>query len=176
MIGQEIGAARNGLNHRNAASFCKLGQLGHGLGILHPTTGDDRRAFGSFQGSNRILKLARIWHLLTNAVHFGFKERQRVIIGPTLHILWQSDKRRAAIGRIKQSRQSRRQGLDHLRRMGDPVPIATNRLKTVIEPKRRIAKMLQLLQHWIGQSGQKRISAKHQHRQAVGMAQGRCGQ
>ena len=176
MIGQEIGAARNRFNYGNPASLCKVSELGHSLAILHPAAGDDRRTLGSFQSRDRILKLARIRHLPANAVHFWLKERQWVIIGPALHILWQSDKRRTAIGRIQHGRQSRWQGLDHLRRMGDPIPIAAHRLKTIVEPERRIAKMLQLLQHGIGQTGQKRVATEHQHRQTVSMAQCSRGQ
>ena len=74
MIGQEIGTTRNGFYHRNAARAGKLRQLLHGLGILHAATGNDRRALGSFQCGDGLLKFARIRHLLANAVNFGFKK------------------------------------------------------------------------------------------------------
>jgi hypothetical protein len=45
-----------------------------GLGILHAATGNDRRALGSFQCGDGVLKFARIRHLLANAVNFGFKK------------------------------------------------------------------------------------------------------
>jgi hypothetical protein len=62
------------------------------------------------------------------------KERQWVVIGPALNILRQTEKRRAAIGRVEHRRDGRWQGLNNLRGMGDAIPIAADSLERIIEP------------------------------------------
>ena len=60
--------------------------------------------------------------------------------------------------------------------MGDPVPVARDRLEGVVQAERGVAEMLQLLEHRVGQARQERVAAEHQHRQAVGMGERRGGQ
>ena len=173
MVGQHIGPTSDGLDHRNICRFSKFCQLPDSLRILHPTPSNDCRPFSQFKRCNGIGQFAGIRHLLANAMQFWLEKRQGIIIGPSLHILWQSNERRAAISRIQQGGQGRRQRLYNLRWMGYPIPITTNRLETIINSKSWITKMLQLLQHRIRKSGQKRVAAEHQHGQSIGMAKRR---
>jgi hypothetical protein len=55
--------------------------------------------------------------------------------------------------------------------MGDAIPVAADRLETVIEAQRRVAVMLKLLEHRVWQAGDKGVAAQHQDRQTVGMGQ-----
>ena len=66
--------------------------------------------------------------------------------------------------------------MDNLRGMRDAIPEPRYGLKRIIHAQGRVPEMLQLLQHRIGQAGQKRITAQHQHRQAVRMGQRGSGQ
>ena len=104
-------------------------------------------------------------------MHARFKKRQRVIIGPALHILRQPNERRSAIRRVQHGRKRGWQRLNHLCGMRDPVPKTRYRLECVIHAQRWISEVLKLLQHWVRQAGQKGISAQHQNRQAVRMCQ-----
>ena len=102
-----------------------------------------------------------------------FEERGGIVISPALHILWQPDERRAAIGRIQHGGERIGQGPHNLRRVRDAIPIAADSLERIVHAKRRVVEVFHLLQHGIGQAGQEGIPAQHQHRQTVGMSEAR---
>jgi hypothetical protein len=142
--------------------------------ILHAAAGDDHRSLAE-ERRRGIGNFTCVGRLAADAVDLLRKQLHRIVIGPALHILRQAEKRRAAIGRIEHGGNRRGQRLDDLRRMGDPVPIAADRLERIVQSHGRIAEMLKLLQHRVGQPGEKDVAAQHQHRQPVGMRQrGRC--
>ena len=152
----------------------KGGQFSHGTGVLHAPTRHDHRALGGFQKGCRLGNLKRVGRLTADAVDTARKERLRVVVSPALQILRQADEGGAAIGGVKHRGQGGGQGLQDLRRVRDAVPIAADGFEGVIHAKGRVPEMLKLLQHRVGQAGQKGIAAQHQHRKAVGMGQS-CG-
>ena len=103
-----------------------------------------------------------------------FEHGQRIIISPALHILRQPKERRPTIGRVEHRGNGIGQGLDDLRGMRDPIPIAGHGLERIVHAECRITEMFELLQNRIGQTGYERITTQHQHGQAVGMRQRRC--
>ena len=53
---------------------------------------------------------------------------------------------------------------------GDPVPVAHDRPECVVHRGRRVAEVLDLLQHRVGQPALERVAGEQQHRQPVGHA------
>jgi hypothetical protein len=66
--------------------------------------------------------------------------------------------------------------MDDLRGMDDAIPETGHRLEGVVDAERRVAEMLDLLQHWIGQARHIGVAAEEQQRQAVGVRDRRRGQ
>ena len=110
-----------------------------------------------------------------NVVHASFEELNGIVICPSLGVLWQGDKCGTAIRRVKHRADSRRQRLDDLCWMRDPVPVPAHRPEGIIQAKGRIVEVFDLLQHGVGQPRQVRVSAKHQDGQPVGMGKGGAG-
>ncbi len=81
-----------------------------------------------------------------------------------------------AIGGVEHRGERRGQRLDDLGGVGDPVPEARHRLERVVQAERRIAVMLELLEHGVGQAREEGVAAEHQERQPVGVGQRRGGQ
>ena len=154
---QHIGAPRNRLDHRYPRAFGKRSQLGDRTGILHTTARNNHRSLGRGQQRLGLCHLNLIRGLAAHPVHPLFKESGGIIIGPTLHILRQPDKRRPTIGWINHRGNRGRQRLDNLRGMRNAVPKPAHGFERIIGPQCRIAKMLELLQHRVGQAGHKRI-------------------
>jgi hypothetical protein len=109
-------------------------------------------------------------------VHALVEKCGRIVIRPTLDILWQANECRTAICRIQYCGKRDRERLQDLRRVRDPVPEPADCLERVVDPKCWIAEMLKLLQHRIRQPGDECIAAQEQHGQAVGMGKGGSGQ
>ena len=131
---------------------------------------------GGFQQRRRLGDLVGIRPDAADAVHRLLEEFQRIVVGPALNVLGQPQECGAAIRRIQHGGDRRRQRLDDLRRMGDPVPVAGHGFEGVVHAEAGIAEMLELLQHRIRQPRDIGVAAQHQHRQPVGVGQGRRGE
>ena len=159
MLCQHVGASGDGLDHGDVVSFGEGGQFVDSARVLHATARDDHGTFGVAKGCDRIGDLGCVRRLATNAVHLLFKEFDRVVIGPALHILRKAKECRAAIGRVQHGGDCCGQRLNHLRRVADTIPVAADRLERVIHAESWIIEILHLLQHGVGQAGQECISA-----------------
>ena len=107
--------------------------------------------------------------------HPPLEELDRIVVGFRLHILRQRQKRRPALGRVEQHRERLRQGGEELRGAGDPVPVARHGTERVIHRDRRVAEMLHLLQHRVGQPVGEGVAGEQQHRQPVRVRDTRGG-
>ena len=85
-----------------------------------------------------------------------------------LNILRQTDESRAARRRIEHGLQRLGQGGHQLFGVGDPVPVAHHRLKAVVDGHRRLAEVLDLLQHRVGAAVLEGVAGEDQQRQTVG--------
>ena len=173
MVGQKVRAARDGFDHGDAVGFGKGGQFGHRAGVLHAAARHDHRALGGAQQGGGLVNLGHVGRLAADAVEATREEGLRIVIGPALQVLRQAEEGRAAIGGVKQGGKGCGQGLQDLGGVGDAVPVAADGPEGVVQAQRGVPEMLQLLQHGVGQAGQEGITTEHQHRQAVGVGQGR---
>ena len=176
VIRQQVRPPGNGFHHRNAMRLGKTRKFRHRARVLHPTPGHDHRAFGGAQQGRSLSHFGTVGRLAADAVDAPREERLGVVIGPALQVLRQTHEGRAAIGGVKHRGKGCRQRLQDLRGVSDAVPVAADRLEGVVQSQRGVPEMLQLLQHRVGQPGQERITAEHQHRQSVGMGKGGCRQ
>ena len=153
MIGQHIRASRDGFNHGDIEIFCERGQLRHGPRILNAAACDNHRTLGRHDNGARRCDLVFAGTLAANLMDAFGKERFGIIKGPTLHVLRQTDEGWPAIGGVQHCRQSVRQRLNNLRRMGDAIPITADRFERIIHAQCRISEVFKLLQHRIWQAG-----------------------
>ncbi len=100
-------------------------------------------------------------------MNLGCKERLGVVVDPTLHILRQADKGRAAIRWIEHRADRLRQRLQDLRGVSDTIPVTGHRFKRIRNTQRRVIEMFYLLQHRVRQTGREIITTEHQHREAI---------
>jgi len=82
-----------------------------------------------------------------DAVNARCEERHRKIVGTALHVLRQTQKRRAAIRRIEHGSNSGRKRLQQLCRMSNAIPVARDRLERIVDRNGRVAKVFDLLQY-----------------------------
>ena len=80
-----------------------------------------------------------------------------------------ADERRPAVGRVEQHARPPAAATDQLLGPGDPVPVAGHRPEGVVDADRRVAEVLDLLQHRVGQPAGEDVAGEQQHRQPVGV-------
>ena len=105
----------------------------------------------------------------------GSKNRVRVVVRLGLDVLRQGEERRAAGRRIEHHGQRLRQRADDLGGLGDPVPVAADRLERVGHGDRRVAEVLDLLQDGVDDPVLERVARQEQDRQPVGVGDGGGG-
>ena len=126
------------------------------------------------QGLGRGRQLAMVGAQPAQLVHDGLEQPHGEVPGLGLHVLRQADEGRAAIGRVDHRGDRERQRLRDLRRARDAVPVARDRPERVVDGDRRLAEVLDLLQHGIGDARVERVAGQQQQRQAIGVGH-RCG-
>ncbi len=176
MRGQQVGPPGDGFHHRDRMRLGEGGKLGHGARILHPAAGDDHRPLGRFHQRRGIGDFRDVGADAPDAVHCLVKETLGIVPSPALHVLRQTDKGRAAIAGVEHRRDRARQRRDDLRRVGDAVPIAGDRLERIVHTQGRVVEVFHLLQDRFRQAGDKPVAAQQQHRQPVGVGERRRGQ
>ena len=132
------------------------GQRRLGAAVAHAAAGDQQRLLGRAQQVRRLPRAGAgrargrgMWWTRRLEEALGIVER----LG--LHVLAQADEGRAAIGRVEQHAQRLGQRLEQLLGPGDPVPVAGDRLEGVVDAERRVAPVLDLLQHRVGQAARR---------------------
>ena len=144
-----------------------LGEVPQGVRrarVLHAAPGNDDRPAGCGQQLCGCLHLARIGRLAADLMDALGKERLRIVIAPSLHVLRETEKYGPAIGGIEQGCDGFWQRLDDLGRMGDPVPVARDALEGVIDRQRGVTEVLHLLQDRVGQPRDVGVAAEEENR------------
>ncbi len=95
------------------------------------------------------------------------EEGLRIVEGDLLRVLAEAEEGRAAFGRIEHHGDRLRQRGDDLLRMRDAVPVARHRAEGVVHRRRRVAEMLDLLQHRVGAAVGEDVAGEDQDRQPV---------
>ena len=96
----------------------------------------------------------------------------RVIVSLRLHVLWQGERHRPAVGRVGQHPQGLRQAFEDLLWASDAVPPARDRPKAIIDRDGRVAERLDLLQYGIGAPAREDVAGQEQQRESIGMRDG----
>ena len=91
------------------------------------------------------------------------------------HVLRQAEEGWSAIRGIEHRRHGLREGLEQLRRMHDPVPIAGHRSEGVVHRDARIPERLHLLEHRVRYTVHERVAREQEHGQAVRVRDARRG-
>jgi hypothetical protein len=102
-------------------------------------------------------------------VHDGLEQRGREVVRLRLHVLRQRERHRPALARVGQHARDLRQGRDQLLGPGDPVEPAADRPERVVDRGRRVAEVLDLLQHRVGRAVDERVAGQQEQRQPVGV-------
>ena len=175
MAVRQGGFAGLGFHHRDAVGGGEGGQRGAGAGIMHPATGDDQRRFGGAQGGDRLGQFGAVWQRAAHPPDALGEEGLRVVIRFCLGVLAQSQRDRAAIGRVRQRGHGAGQGGEELFGAGDAVKIAADRAEAVIGGDGAIGEVFHLLQHRVWRAVGEDVARQQQHRQAVDMGDGGGG-
>jgi hypothetical protein len=123
-----------------------------GKRIAHTAAGDDEGPFRGLQEPCRLLELLPIRPRPRDVPDCRFEPNRWIIKGLLLRVLAKRNESRAAIGRIEHGGDRLWQRRDDLRGQRDAVPVATDGLEGVVDGYRRVAEMLDLLEHRIGHS------------------------
>ncbi len=169
MVVHQHGAAGDGLDHRHPMAGGERRQHRLRPAVAHAAAGDQQRLPRRPQQGRRRLELKQIRPRPRDAMHAPLEEPLRIVERLRLHVLAQAEEGRPAIGRIEQHAQRLGQGLQQLLGTDDPVPVARHRLERVVDAESRIAPVLDLLQHRIGQPRHIVVARQQQHRQPVGV-------
>ena len=142
-----------------------------GAAVAHAAAGDDQRLLGRLAAARpRPRASVAVGPRPRDAVDGRLEEPLGIVERLRLHVLAQADERRAAIGRVEHVATAWGSDADDLLRPGDPVPVARHGLEGVVDADRRVAEVLDLLQHRVGQRLTKVSPDEQQDRQAVGCA------
>jgi hypothetical protein len=160
--------AGDGLDDRDAVRLGEGGELALRQRVVHSPTGDEERRPRATDDLHRRPHLVDRRSGPGDRVHGRLEERSRVVEGLRLHVLWQAEEGRTAVGRVEHRGDRLRQRLHDLRRVGDAIPVAHDGSEGVVDRRRRRAEVLDLLQHRVGHTALERVAREQQQRQAVG--------
>jgi hypothetical protein len=141
--------------------------------VAHATAGDDQRLPGRLEQLHGGPKLVEVGPRARDAMDDRLEEPDRVVERLTLHVLAQPQEGRAAVRRVEHRRHRLRQRLEDLLGPRDPVPVAGDRPEGVVDADRRVAEVLDLLEHRVRRAGDVVVAREQQHRQPVGVRHAR---
>ena len=168
---QQRGATGDCFRHRQAVLVREPRHLFASERIMHAAAANDKRALRLPQDFRRRRERIAVGARAQNAMHGRTQKRQRAIERLGLRVLRQRQHGRAAIGRIEHRRHGLRQRRKQLVRIDNAIPIASDGAESVVDGRARIAEILHLLQHRIGQAIDESVADQKQNRQAVGMSE-----
>ena len=168
VVVDERGAAGDRLGDRQIVALGEIGQRRLGQRIAHAAAGDDERLLRLLQKRRGAHNLAAVGALAADVMDARLEEGLRIVEGKLLRVLAKAEEGRPALGRVEHHRDRLRQRGDDLLRMRDAVPVARHRLEGVVHGRRRIAEMLDLLQHRVGAAVGEDVAGEDQDRQPVG--------
>ena len=154
-----------------SAANARHGRLG--AGVAHTATRNDERLLRRPQHRRGFGNALAVGARARDGPDPLLEEFLRVVEGELLRVLGERDEGGAAVARVEHGGDGLRHRGHELRRMRDPVPVARDRLEGVVHGDGRIAEMLDLLEHRIGQAVHEGIAREDQDRQAVGMGRAR---
>ena len=174
MVPGQRALAGLGLDHRHLVCRGEIGERIGGIGVVHAAAGDDQRPLRPGQVADRVLQLGGIRAGAAQAVNPLAEEILGIVVGLGLHVLAQGDDRGTASGGIGQRGDRLGQRAQDLLRPGNPVPESGDRAEAVIGRDRRVAEILDLLEHRVGPPAGEHVAGQQQHRQPVDMGHRRC--
>ena len=144
-----------------------------GAGVAHAAARDDERLPRQLQERGGLDHTNAVRARARDGPHLLLEELVRIVEGELLGILGERDEGRAAVARIEHGGDGLRHRGHELRRVGDPVPVARDRLEGVVHGDGGVAEVLDLLEHRVRQPVGEGIAREDQDRQAVGMGRAR---
>ena len=170
----EARLARHRLDDRDVVPLGERRERGLGPAVVHTATGDDERPFRGAQQRGRAVELAEV-----GARPGDRSDRRSRRTRPGSRT---PPPARPGAGRGRPARRwpdrasvdGVRQRVQQLLGSDDAVPVANDRLERVVDRDRRIAEVLDLLQHRIGDATGERVAGEQQHRQTVGVRDAGC--
>jgi hypothetical protein len=145
------------------------------VGVVDTAARDQHRPLRAADQVGGPRHVTRIGAWAADVVLARLEEPDREVVGLRLHVLGQREERRTAGARVEHGRERLRQRLHDLGRLGDAVPVATDRLERVSDGDGRVAEVLDLLEDRIDDAVLERVARQQQHRQTVGVGDGRGG-
>ncbi len=136
-------------------------------GVMHAAARDDERAARGLEPLRGLGEPLAIRPRPLDVVHALREEASGIVEGLGLHVLRQRERRRAAIGRVEQHGDRLRQRGEELLGPRDAVPEPRHGPQAIVGRDRRVAEVLDLLQHRVGLAAREGVAREQQHRQAV---------
>ncbi len=168
VVGDEGGLAGDGLHDRDAVPLREVGQLGLGEGVVHPAAGDEHRTLRAAQRLGGALELPAVGSRPRHAVHDRLEEALGVVVRRRGDVLGEAEEGRTAVGRVQQGAGHLRERGEELGGVADPVPVAHDRPEAVVDGGARVAEVLDLLEHGVGQARGERVARDEQGGDPVG--------
>ena len=97
------------------------------------------------------------------------EEADREVVGLGGDVLRQTDEGRAAVGRVEHRLHRVGQRRHHLLGLHDAIPVPADRTERIVDRRRRLTEVLDLLQHRIRQTAGEGVTRNQQQRDAVGV-------
>ncbi len=163
------------LDDRDAALHREVRDRLLGQRIAHAAAGDEDGFFRRPQQRRRLREPPPVGARTRDHPYARLEEELRVVERQFRGVLRQREEGWSAIGWVEHHRDGLGQRRDDLSRMRDAIPIARHGLEGVVHRDGRIAEMLDLLQHRIGQAIGEGVAGDEQHREAVGVGRARRG-
>ena len=145
----------------------KGSKFGFGEAVVHATTRHDQRFLGTLEQVDYLAKLTDIGARPSNVVHDLVEETNREVPCFGADVLWQANEGWPAVGGVEHGLNRVRQRTRQLLRTNYSIPVPRDRPEAVVDGLSRITKVLDLLQHRVGNATRKRVTRNKQQRQAV---------
>ena len=152
----------------DAGFLGKLPELPMGLGIADAAAADQHGLFRGTDGSGRFVKGSLGCRAALQPPHPLLQEGHGVVVGLALHVLRHGKADGAGVGGIGQGTECIQAGAHELLGADDPIPVAANRLESIVGGRRHGIDVLHLLQHRVGLAAGIGIAGQHQQRNIIG--------
>ena len=169
------GAAGDGLHDRYAVRLRERDGLGSSARVAHASAQHQERTGRRAHCRGGRGKVLAVGSRPGHAVHPGVEERRGEVPLLDLHVLGQGERDRAGVGGVGEDPCDLRQRGQQLLGPGDPVEVARDRPERVVDRRRRVAEVLDLLEHRIGRPAGEGVTGEEQHREPVGVRDAGCG-
>ena len=163
------------LPYRNPGQVDELPQRIGGLRIDHATAGHDHRPIRAADHGRRAIESPGIGLGARHVPGALLEKCIGVVVGFRLDILWERERYGSRLSRVCQDAHRFESRWHHLLGAGDSVPVAGDRLETVVDRGVASPWHLELLQDRVHGSRGEDIARKQQDGQTVDGGQGRTG-